>query len=200
MTNIVGSGSVSQRHGSADPDPYPHQHVMDPEHCLKIFSRKNPGLKFGCISSVSSMVCMISSQNSRERWQFWSMSQWPLRIPSVIIFRALSSWPWPIASDRKSYAGKESVISTFWTVIFLIRTLSASLMQEKKYWSRYSKLQPVFGSVHISFGYRYGRQIIYVSGFHLNIFVNIATTQVFSIHETNFTNFTYILVPCGFKL
>ena len=25
-----GSGSISQRHGSADPDP--HQNVMDPEH------------------------------------------------------------------------------------------------------------------------------------------------------------------------
>jgi hypothetical protein len=25
------SGSISQRHGSADPDP--HQNVMDPEHC-----------------------------------------------------------------------------------------------------------------------------------------------------------------------
>jgi hypothetical protein len=25
-----GSGSISQRHGSADPDPDPHQNVMDP--------------------------------------------------------------------------------------------------------------------------------------------------------------------------
>jgi hypothetical protein len=34
MTKIAGSGSrsISQRHGSADPDP--HQNVMDPEHCL----------------------------------------------------------------------------------------------------------------------------------------------------------------------
>jgi hypothetical protein len=30
MTKIAGSGSISQRHGSADPDP--HQNVMDPEH------------------------------------------------------------------------------------------------------------------------------------------------------------------------
>ncbi len=28
-------GSISQRHGSADPDPDPHQNVMDPQHCLK---------------------------------------------------------------------------------------------------------------------------------------------------------------------
>jgi hypothetical protein len=30
MTKIAGSGSISQRHGTADPDP--HQIVMDPEH------------------------------------------------------------------------------------------------------------------------------------------------------------------------
>ncbi len=28
-----GSGSISQRHGSADPDP--HQNVMDPQHWTK---------------------------------------------------------------------------------------------------------------------------------------------------------------------
>ena len=28
-----GSGSISQRHKSADPDP--HQNVKDPEHCLE---------------------------------------------------------------------------------------------------------------------------------------------------------------------
>jgi hypothetical protein len=31
MTKIAGSGSISQRHGSADPDP--PQNVMDPQHC-----------------------------------------------------------------------------------------------------------------------------------------------------------------------
>ncbi len=30
VTKIAGSGSISQRHGSADPDP--HQHVKDPQH------------------------------------------------------------------------------------------------------------------------------------------------------------------------
>jgi hypothetical protein len=40
VTKIVGSasasrsGSISQRHGSADPDP--HQNVIDPEHCFKV--------------------------------------------------------------------------------------------------------------------------------------------------------------------
>jgi hypothetical protein len=30
MTKIAGSGFISRKHGSADPDP--HQNVMDPEH------------------------------------------------------------------------------------------------------------------------------------------------------------------------
>jgi hypothetical protein len=32
MTKIAGSGSISQRHGSADLDLDPHQNVMDPQH------------------------------------------------------------------------------------------------------------------------------------------------------------------------
>jgi hypothetical protein len=34
MTKIAGSGSISQRPGSADPDPDPLQNVMDPQHCF----------------------------------------------------------------------------------------------------------------------------------------------------------------------
>jgi hypothetical protein len=33
---LTGSGSISQRHGCADPDPDPHQNVMDLEHCLAV--------------------------------------------------------------------------------------------------------------------------------------------------------------------
>ncbi len=35
-----GSGSISQRHGSADPDPDPSQNVMDPQHWLEITGLK----------------------------------------------------------------------------------------------------------------------------------------------------------------
>ncbi len=38
MTKIAGSRSISQRHGSADPDPDPHQNAMDPKQWLKRFS------------------------------------------------------------------------------------------------------------------------------------------------------------------
>ncbi len=38
MTKIArfGSGSIGQRHGSADPDPDPYQNVMYPQHCYKL--------------------------------------------------------------------------------------------------------------------------------------------------------------------
>jgi hypothetical protein len=37
VTKIAGSGSISQKHGSEnpDPDPDPPQNVMDPEHWLQ---------------------------------------------------------------------------------------------------------------------------------------------------------------------
>ncbi len=40
MTKIAGSGSISQRHGSADPDtdPNPYQNVLDPQHCFIVES------------------------------------------------------------------------------------------------------------------------------------------------------------------
>jgi hypothetical protein len=39
MTKIAGSGSgsISQRHGSVDPDPEPHQNVMVPHYCCLLF-------------------------------------------------------------------------------------------------------------------------------------------------------------------
>jgi hypothetical protein len=45
---IEGSGYISQRHGSADPDPDPHQNVMDPQHCFS----QNSHFCSCCISPV----------------------------------------------------------------------------------------------------------------------------------------------------
>jgi hypothetical protein len=47
MTKIAGSGSISQRHGSPDPDP--PQNVMDPQHCFFLIGMgldPDPGNKF----------------------------------------------------------------------------------------------------------------------------------------------------------
>ncbi len=54
MTKIAGSasesGSISQRHGSADPDPDSHQNIMDTEHwllgcfCSAVVVEPNPNI------------------------------------------------------------------------------------------------------------------------------------------------------------
>jgi hypothetical protein len=36
MKKGVGSGSISQRYGSGDPDPDAHQNVTDPQHWRKV--------------------------------------------------------------------------------------------------------------------------------------------------------------------
>jgi hypothetical protein len=42
MTKMAGSGSISQRHGSAVPDPDPHQNVMDLQQCfLRVFKKNS---------------------------------------------------------------------------------------------------------------------------------------------------------------
>ncbi len=45
MTKIAGSGSISQRHGSADPDPL--QNVMDPQHWFKPSLHKHLRIRHG---------------------------------------------------------------------------------------------------------------------------------------------------------
>ncbi len=47
------SGSISQSHGSADPDPNPHQNVMDPEHWLAGASTYHS--KFACNFKILSV-------------------------------------------------------------------------------------------------------------------------------------------------
>ncbi len=51
MTKIAGSGSISQRHGSADPDPDPPQNVMDPQHS-SLFGRTVDGPDGGAADEV----------------------------------------------------------------------------------------------------------------------------------------------------
>jgi hypothetical protein len=36
MKKIVGSESISQKHGSAEPNPDPYRNVTDPEHCFNV--------------------------------------------------------------------------------------------------------------------------------------------------------------------
>ena len=52
MTKIAGSGSISQRHGSSDPDPDPHQNVIDPDHCPPGVTREKPKALSAVLSPV----------------------------------------------------------------------------------------------------------------------------------------------------
>ncbi len=74
MTKSAGSGSksgsrsISQRHGSADSDPNPHQNVMDPEHC------------YGCSKLVfvanllDYQICLVSTSGLSGKGKLESLS------------------------------------------------------------------------------------------------------------------------------
>jgi hypothetical protein len=65
MTKIAGSefasGSISQRHGSADPDPDPHQNVMDPQHCSVVSS---PRVNAHSVAVPGSIVASFDKMGS----------------------------------------------------------------------------------------------------------------------------------------
>ncbi len=62
LAKIPGSGSVSQRYGSADPDPY--QNIMDPQHWSE---------RIGLTSMMHGR--MLVSENSYWKWPtFWRLS------------------------------------------------------------------------------------------------------------------------------
>jgi hypothetical protein len=50
------SGSVSQRHESADPDPNPYQYVMDPQYCNK------RGHEYGENIAINSVKCIVFNE------------------------------------------------------------------------------------------------------------------------------------------
>jgi hypothetical protein len=61
------SGFISQRHGSADPDP--HQNVMDPEHCWWVRGARggplpfsSPGWASGCCATACWPAPFVTSR------------------------------------------------------------------------------------------------------------------------------------------
>jgi hypothetical protein len=68
MTKIAGSGyesgSISQRHGSADPDP--PQNVMDLQHCWQVREgfadgKENPGTNLTVRVFLHKWICFLSA-------------------------------------------------------------------------------------------------------------------------------------------
>jgi hypothetical protein len=88
MTKIAGSGSgsTSQRHGSADPDP--PQNFMDPEHCFVhvcLMGLKNIRRKNQCFGSRSGLdPDSIRSMNLDPGGQ-----QLPTKIEEISCFQVL---------------------------------------------------------------------------------------------------------------
>jgi hypothetical protein len=54
------SGSISQRHGSADPDPDPHQNVMDPQHCLQVVVHTPSEVKTIALAQADTQVSLLT--------------------------------------------------------------------------------------------------------------------------------------------
>ncbi len=62
-----GSGSIGQRHGSADPDPAPYQNVTDPQHWkVKIYYSLEPQLQTVWSLIPGSRLSSISSSSSAK--------------------------------------------------------------------------------------------------------------------------------------
>jgi hypothetical protein len=63
MAKIAGTGSISPRHGSGDPDPDPHQNVMDPEHSLPAHQAGSldllQGVQVGDLLVVDELVLLL---------------------------------------------------------------------------------------------------------------------------------------------
>jgi hypothetical protein len=63
MTNIAGSGSesgsISQRHGSEDPDPDPPENVMDPQHWLVRYPYLSP-IVHHCIGRILTLFSVYN--------------------------------------------------------------------------------------------------------------------------------------------
>ncbi len=83
------SGSVSQRHGSADPclDPGPYQNVTDPRHCLADEFFIDWNISFIFYSRIRSGACAWQLSSTCPCWpvswvwsssmRSWTVSAWP---------------------------------------------------------------------------------------------------------------------------
>ncbi len=66
MTKIAGSGSIIQKHGSAGPDPDPHQNVMDPQHWFQDGNFDLADRSFHSLATSWRMVSHVSTSDVKE--------------------------------------------------------------------------------------------------------------------------------------
>ena len=73
MTKIAGSGSTSQRYGSPDPDPYPPQNFMDPEHCFQGYGSRSAWI---CLSRIWICICNKDPDPVSDPDSYYLTKEW----------------------------------------------------------------------------------------------------------------------------
>ncbi len=123
MTKIAGSGSgsTSQRHGSADPDP--PQNFMDPEHCFVhvcLMGLKNIRRKNQCFGSRSGLdPDSIRSMNLDPGGQ-----QLPTKIEEISCFQVLDVLFWGLKGSPAACRRPLRPRDTYGNLQFLIKQIS----------------------------------------------------------------------------
>ncbi len=119
MTEIAGSGSISQRHRSADPDPDPPQNVMDPQHCnevkkLLLFTLILISNFFHVLLYVVLLKCAWGhfEQNLDERLRVVELWGEPPDKPAAVLNLAQQPHPFLLQSRRRRIR-----ILQLWTMI-----------------------------------------------------------------------------------
>jgi hypothetical protein len=143
MTKIAGYGSgsefraesISKRHGSGDPDPDPHQNVMDPQHCLKVMHRWDHW--FTDPPRLLSSECPRPSMAplSVSSFSLWSGFSFTLMQDRIRIRLPYSIW-------MRSSKTSKLTISSFLTVLFFMPVL--------RNYRNYKRKEEPFSSVCLS--------------------------------------------------
>ncbi len=137
MIKIAGSGSISQRHGSADPDP--PQNVMDPQHWF-----------FGYFSSAESFPSQVRAgshqrrANTNPHWDSVQARSRSQRLNSRWKFcfsRGLSLEPFACRWERKIFqlrcwASKE--VRDGWNSFFEVFSVSSKSFEKEQKWEKLS--------------------------------------------------------------
>ncbi len=72
-TKIAGSGFISQRHGSADPDP--HQNVMDPEHWFQEIPSLETSWRPPWVRQLFKTLYWDKLSHFRAGWCWWGFAR-----------------------------------------------------------------------------------------------------------------------------
>ncbi len=98
MTKIAGSGSISKRHGSADPDP--HQNVMDPQHWFYVPGMTSCRCPLSPADPPASCCCLRPVTSSPPGQSYTLILYVKIGIFPVVIYLFLSYVPGKVADPH----------------------------------------------------------------------------------------------------